>query len=169
MPKFYTNVQMYGNDILLRGFENGERFTTREKFNPTLYVSTNKPTKWVTLGGEKVTPIQPGTIKETREYFEKYKDVDGFNVYGNERFIFQFISDNYPGKIDFDVNKLRILTIDIEVESERGFPDPDSADEEVLLITVQDYRTKQIISWGQTKYGEYKNKQENVIFIPLCR
>ena len=166
MPKFYTNVQMYGNDILLRGFENGQRFTTREKFNPTLYVSTKKPTKWVTLGGEAVTPIQPGTIKECREYFKKYEQVEGFNVYGNERFIFQFISDNYPGKIDFDVNKLRILTIDIEVESEKGFPDPESADEEVLLITVQDYKTKQIITWGQTKHGEYKNNQENVIFIP---
>ena len=30
--KFFTNVQMYGNDILLRGYENGERFIRREKF-----------------------------------------------------------------------------------------------------------------------------------------
>ena len=25
--KFYTNVQMYGNEILLRGYEDGSRFT----------------------------------------------------------------------------------------------------------------------------------------------
>ena len=166
MPKFYTNVQMYGNDILLRGFENGQRFTSREKFNPTLYISTKKKTKWVTLGGEPVTPVQPGTIRETREFFKKYDNVDNFNVYGNERFIFQYISDNYTGKIDFDTSKLKIITVDIEVESEQGFPDPESVAEEVLLITVQDYRTKQMITWGQTKHGEFENKQENVIYIP---
>ena len=43
--KFYTNVQMYGNSILLRGYNNGERFTARENFYPTLYVSTKKETQ----------------------------------------------------------------------------------------------------------------------------
>ena len=56
---------------------------------------------------------------------KKYEDVDNFNVYGNERFIFQFISDNYPGKIQFDTSKMRIMTLDIEVQSEYGFPDPE--------------------------------------------
>ena len=42
--KFYTNVQMYGNSILLRGYNNGERFTARENFYPTLFVSTKKDT-----------------------------------------------------------------------------------------------------------------------------
>ena len=164
--KFYTNVQMYGNSILLRGYNNGERFTARENFYPTLFVSTKKDSEWRTLDGEKVTPISPGTIKESREFLKKYDDVDNFNVYGNERFIFQFIADNYPGEIKFDTSKMKIVTVDIEVESERGFPDPESADEEVLLITVQDYNTKKIITWGQTKHGEFENKQDNVQFRP---
>ena len=127
--KFYTNVQMYGNSILLRGYNKGERFTSRENFYPTLFVSTKKDSEWRTLDGEKVTPISPGTIKESREFLKKYDDVDNFNVYGNERFIFQFIADNYPGEIKFDTAKMKIVTVDIEVESERGFPDPESADE----------------------------------------
>ena len=37
---------------------------------------------------------------------------------------------------------MKMVTVDIEVESEYGFPDPENAAEEVLLITVQDYNTK---------------------------
>ena len=166
--QFYTNVQMYGNSVLLRGYENGERFTKRNNdFKPTLYVSSPKASKTKTLEGENVKEINPGTIKECREFIEKYKDVENFNVYGNERFIFQYIADNYPGEIKFDTSKMKILTLDIEVESEKGFPDPDSAAEQILLITVQDYNTKKIITWGQKKHGEFTNKQENVDFR-LC-
>ena len=164
--KFYTNVQMYGNTILLRGYENGERFNVRQSFNPTLFVSSKKDSDWKTLDGENVQPVQPGTIKECREFLKKYDDVDNFNVYGNERFIFQFIADTYPGEIAFDTARMKMVTVDIEVESEMGFPDPESAAEEVLLITVQDYNTKKIITWGQTKHGEFENKQENVDFRP---
>ena len=155
--KFYTNVQMYGNNILLRGYNNGQRFTSRQPFSPTLFVTSKKESDWKTLDGEMVTPILPGTIRESREFLKKYDDVDNFNVYGNERFIFQFIADNYPGDIKFDTSRMKMITLDIEVETEYGFPDPENAAEEVLLITVQDYNTKKIITWGQTKHGEFDN------------
>jgi len=68
----------------------------------------------------------------------------------------------YPeDEIKFDTNKIKISTIDIEVASENGFPDVESAAEEVLLITVQDYATKQIRTWGK---GSFNNKQKNVIY-----
>jgi DNA polymerase elongation subunit (family B) len=164
--KFYTNVQLYGNNILLRGYENGEKFHTREQYSPTLYVSSKKPSEWKTLTGESVQPVKPGSIRDCRDFIKKYKDVENFNVFGNERFAFQYIADNYPGEIQYDPQLINILSLDIEVESEYGFPDPESADEEVLLITIQDYVTKQIITWGQIKHGEFDNKQENVDFRP---
>ena len=34
--KFYTNVQLVGDDFLVRGYDNGNYFQTREKFSPTL-------------------------------------------------------------------------------------------------------------------------------------
>jgi len=41
--KFYTNVFQLGNDILVRGYENGKHFTVKEEFYPTFYVpSKNK-------------------------------------------------------------------------------------------------------------------------------
>ena len=42
----------------------------------------------------------------------------------------------------------KLVTLDIEVASEGGFPDVESASEEILSITIQDYTTKKIITWG---------------------
>ena len=55
-----------------------------------------------------------------------------------------------------------MVTLDIEVKSENGFPDPETADQEILLISLQDYNTKQIITWG---VNPFNNKQKNVNYI----
>jgi DNA polymerase elongation subunit (family B) len=160
--RFYTNVQMVGDHFLVRGHENGKHFMTREKFNPTLFVPSNNKTKYKTLSGEYVEEIQPGTVRDCREFIKKYEGVENFSIYGNDRYIYQYISDRYPGdEIKFDTKKIKISTIDIETASENGFPDVESAAEEVLLITVQDYASKQIRTWGK---GNFVNKQKNVIY-----
>jgi len=160
--RFYTNVQMVGDNFLVRGYENGRHFATREKFYPTLFVSSKRKTKYKTLEGEYVEPVEPGTVRESRDFVKRYDGVEGFKVYGNERFIYQYISEKYPeDEIQFDTSKIKITTIDIEVASENGFPDVESAAEEILLITLQDYNTKQIRTWG---LGPFNNKQENVIY-----
>ena len=158
--RFYTNIQMVGNQILVRGYENGQRYTHRDVYNPTLFVSSKKKSNYRTLSGEYVEPVKPGTIRETRDFISKYNDVDGFDVFGFERFIYQYISDNYPeDQIEFDISKIKLVTIDIETKSENGFPDVESASEEVLLITIQDYTTKEIITWGT---GPFNNTHDNV-------
>jgi len=160
--RFYTNVQMVGDHFLVRGYENGRHFMTREKFYPTLFVPSNKKTKYKTLEGEYVESVEPGTVRDCREFIKRYDGVDNFKIYGNDRYIYQYISEKYPEEeIKFDTTKIKISTIDIEVKSENGFPDVESAAEEVLLITVQDYTTKQIRTWGQ---GPFNNKQQNVIY-----
>jgi len=153
---------MVGDHFLVRGYENGRHFATREKFYPTLFVPSNKKTKYKTLEGDYVESIEPGTVRDCREFIKKYDGVENFKIYGNERYIYQYLSEMYPEEeIKFDTSKVKISTIDIEVKSENGFPDVESAAEEILLITVQDYTTKQIRTWGQ---GPFNNKQENVIY-----
>ena len=94
---------------------------------------------------------------------KRYSEVDNFKVYGNERYIYQYISDKYPqDEIKFDPSKIRLVTVDIETRSENGFPDVETADQEILLITIQDYNTKEITTWGQ---GPFKVKQDNVYYI----
>jgi DNA polymerase elongation subunit (family B) len=160
--QFYTNVQMVGDHFLVRGYENGRHFMTREKFSPTLFVPSKKPTKYTTLQGEYVEPIQPGSVRDCREFIKKYTDVQNFKIYGNDKYIYQYISDKYPeNEIKFDIGKIKLTTIDIEVASENGFPDVENAAEEILLITLQDYNTKQIRTWGQ---GKFNNNQSNVSY-----
>jgi DNA polymerase elongation subunit (family B) len=146
---FYTNVQLIGNQFLVRGVQNGKRFETRDEFFPTLYVKTKKESKYRTLSGEPVEPVNPGTVRDCREFYSKYENVDGFEIYGNDRYIYQYISEKYPeDEIKFDISKIKLVTLDIEVASEAGFPDVESASEEILSITIQDYTTKKIVTWG---------------------
>ena len=160
--KFYTNVQLIGNQVLVREVDNGVRKEYRDEFSPTLFVKSKKNTKYKTLNGESVEPIKPGTIRDCREFFKKYEDVDGFSVYGNDRYIYQYISEKYPqDEIKFDISKIKLVTLDIEVSSEQGFPDVESCQEEILAITIQDYTTKEIITWGVKPFS---NKQNNVTY-----
>ena len=157
--RFYTNVQMVGDHFLVRGYDNGEHFMVREKFSPTLFVPSKKQTKYQTLNGEYVEPIEPGSVRECRDFIKKYDGVEGFKIYGNDRYIYQYISDKYSEEqIIFDIDKVKLATLDIEVASENGFPDVESAAEEILLITIQDYSSKEIVTWGQ---GPFKIKQGN--------
>ena len=153
---------MVGDHFLVRGYENGRHFASREKFYPTLFVPSNKQTKYKTLEGEYVESVEPGTVRDCRDFIKKYEGVENFKIYGNDRYIYQYISEMYPEEeIKFDTSKIKIATLDIEVASENGFPDVESAAEEVLLITVQDYATKQIRTWGR---GPFNNTQKNVIY-----
>jgi len=135
---------------------------TREKFYPTLFVPSKKKTKYQTLTGEYVEKVNPGTVRECRDFVKRYDGVENFKIYGNTGYIYQYISEMYPEEeIKFDIGKIKVTTLDIEVASENGFPDVESASEEVLLITIQDYSSKQIRTWG---VGPFQNKQKNVIY-----
>ena len=161
--KFYTNVKMIGNQFLVRGVENGKRYEHRDnEFSPTLFANSRIPTKYKTLNGDYVKPINPGSVKECRNYYKEYENVDGFDIYGNDRYIYQYISDKYPqDEIKFDISQIKLVTLDIEVASEQGFPDVESCSEEILAITIQDYTTKAIITWGSKPFIV---KQENVTY-----
>lgn len=161
--RYYTNVQMVGNEFLVRGFEDGKSFIAREKFEPTLFVPSKKKTKYTTLEGHYVQSIQPGSVKDCREFIKTHDNVEGFEIYGNTRYIYQYISEKYPeDHIEFDLKKMKLVTIDIEVASERGFPTVANCDEEMLCITLQNYSNKRIITFGQ---GAFNNNDPEVLYV----
>ena len=136
---FYTNVSCLGNNILFRGISNdGKRFRDRIEYHPTLYIPTKEESKFRTLEGNTVGEIQPGTMKECREFIRKYREVDNFNIYGNDKFEFSFIAEHFPEEhIDYDFSQIKIAYLDIETSSENGFPDVRSATEEILAISYK--------------------------------
>jgi DNA polymerase elongation subunit (family B) len=161
--EFYTNVTKYGNKLLVRGVKNGNPYKTRLDFSPTLYIKSNKETEWRTLFDEPVSEVKFADINEAREFLDKYKEIESFNIYGNANYAHQYISDNYSNDIRWDVEKIKTYSIDIEVGAEFGFPSVAAAAEEVLLITLQNNFTKEITTFGSRPFiGE-----ENVNYI-LC-
>lgn len=163
--KFYTNIQLIGNQFLIRGYENGKHITHREEWKPTLFVPSKRKTKYKTLEGDSVEPIQPGFVRDCREFYKKYDEVENFKIYGNDRYVYQYISEKYPeDHIQFDIKKIRLITIDIEVAAESGFPDVENVAEELLLISLQDYATKKVTTFGSRPFV---NKDPNVTYI-LC-
>lgn len=135
--RFYTSAHLYSNQVLERGFENGQRFEERVDYEPTIYVPTNRKSEYTTLDKKYVEPIQPGTIKDCREFISKYKDVKGFDVYGNTIYQYSYLADKYPqNPTSYDYSLIDVAYIDIETGSENGFPNPINALEEVIAITV---------------------------------
>ena len=71
-------------------------------------------------------------MSETKEFLQKYKDVDNLDVYGNQNLIQQFITDKFPSEIKFDRSKIDVCNIDIEVASDEGFSFPEDAAHPVI-------------------------------------
>jgi len=164
--QFYTNVFPLGDRMCVRGIENGKPFARKVDFFPTLYVPSKKETsQWSTLDGTIVDEIKPGTIKETRDFVKRYEDVQGFDVYGNTNYVCQYISDTYESDIRFDMDNIRVFAMDIETKTENGFPDIKLANEEVLLISIKDSKTKQITVFG-TK--PFVHDRDDVVY-KTCR
>jgi len=161
--RFYTNVHQRFDEILVRGYENGKHFTARETFHPTFFVPSKRNSKYKTLEGQSVEPIKPGKISECKQFIDKYSQVDNFDVYGNDRYICQYISEKYPEEeIKFDISKIKLVTIDIEVAAESGFPNVFDCAEELLAITLQDYTTKKIICFASRPFN---NTREDVRYV----
>ena len=134
---FYTNVTQRGKYILYRGIdEDGNCFQRQEQFHPTMFIPAKEKSKFRTLDGLYVEPIKPGNIPETRSFINQYQGVGGFEIFGNSDFVYQFIGSKYGGEVDYDFSKIKVANIDIECESEHGFPKPDDADEKINAITV---------------------------------
>ena len=158
--RFYTNVQLIRDVIHYRGYKNGVREIFHDNFSPTLFAPAKGNSKYVTLEGAKVDAIKFGTTSDAKEFLKKYEGVNNFTVYGYERFLYQYIADKFPEEeIKFDISSMQIVSLDIEVACENGFPNVEAASEEMLCITVKDLNTKQIIVWG---VREYENSRSDV-------
>ena len=161
---FYTNVQLVGDNLLYLGYENGQRIQRKFKFSPTLFVVTDRKTKHKTLDGRYAKPVKFDSVKEARAFAEKYKHIENFEVHGYDRYLYQFISKEFPKEVDYEIKSLKITSLDIEVACENGFPNVQECSEPLLSITVQDYISRKIKVWG-TK--PYTNNRDDVEYV-LC-
>ena len=161
--KFYTSVIPHKGKLLVRGVnEDGKHKKYKINYQPSLFVPVQKETKYKTLDGRYAEKITHESIWEAKKWIDEYKDVSNFEYFGNTRYQYPYIADEFPGKINWDIKQIRILTIDIECESENGFPDPDLAEEPLICITVKDHAKKAILVFG---CGNFVNDRPDVRYI----
>ena len=82
-------------------------------------------------------------------------------VYGNSMFQYNYLSEQYPND-DWDIDDILIVTIDIEVACENGFPNPEQAIEPLLSITVKNHQSKRFVVWG---IGKFDNNRDDVTYV----
>jgi DNA polymerase elongation subunit (family B) len=156
--KFYTSVERFGNSIFYRGYQDGERIKKRVPFKPTLYVTGQS--EWKTLDGKDVAPMLFDSMRDATDFIKQYEHVPTMNVYGMNNFIYQYITENFPNDIKFDPKQIIVSTIDIEVASDEGFPEPDKADYPVISICTKSSKEDFFRVWG---LGDYEPR-ENTIY-----
>lgn len=157
---FYTNVQAYGNHILYRGIEDNRKIKHKLEYRPTLYVSSNKPTEYKTVTGDFVSPVNPGSMRECRDFIKQYDGIDNFLIYGNQRYEYSYIYETSSKEIKWDRSLINVCNIDIEVGSENGFPEPSTASEPITAITYK--MNNKFIVYG---CGNFNNTRSDVKYI----
>jgi len=108
--KFYTYIRQVGNDILHRYVdEDGNRHVECTPFKPTLYVVRPEDSPYKTLKGDNAHPVEFESMYEANNYRKKFDE-----VHGNQNYWAQFIREQYPDDIEWDLDKIIIANVDIE-------------------------------------------------------
>ena len=151
--KFYTYIGLLRNQIYVREFDGKEEHSYLTNFQPTMYLNAPpEKCKYRTLKGKPVADMKFDDIGSCRNFIKEHKGVVGFPVYGNPNYPIQYISEKYSKKFQWNMNKIRIYTLDIEVSAEDGFPNIQAAASDVTAITVHDSSTNTYHVWGTGAY-----------------
>ena len=155
------------NQIYVREFSGNEEHSYTENFQPTMFVpAPPEKCNYRTLKGKPVASMKFDDIATCRDFIKQYKGVAEFPVYGNPNYMIQYISEKFPKKFQWNMNKIRIYTIDIEVSAEGGFPNIQSAASDVTAITVHNSSTNEYHVWGTGGYVPHD--QTKKIFYNEC-
>jgi DNA polymerase elongation subunit (family B) len=135
--KFYTACAIKGNKILVRGYKDGVRFTDSVSFKPSLFIKSDKETKYKTLNGIGVKRMVFDTLYDCREFLKQYEDLNDSPIYGNTDFVTQYLLETYESEVVYDLSQIKIAYFDIETETEGGFPDLRNPNEKINIIGVR--------------------------------
>ena len=166
---FYTSVNRYGNNILYRGFQDGERIQKKIQYGPTLFHLTDKETGWNNLQNQPVMPKTFDTMRDAREWAKQYEGVDNYPIYGTTNYVTQYITDRFPNDIQFQREKVNVVSLDIEVHSEDGFPFVDDAAHPVVAITHKSNLNDVYYIWGLKDYEENECKVDGIKAIKYTK
>lgn len=145
MTNFYTNVDVIGGKIAVRAVNEDGKRDFKLTPNLELYLSCHPDQADIkTLYGGGAKTYNFDSVSDAKDFIKRYSGVSGTEVFGQQNFALQSINKLYPENIKFDASKISAWSLDIETKlpvDERGkptgFPDPETAEAEITIITLQ--------------------------------
>jgi DNA polymerase elongation subunit (family B) len=140
---FYVNAQTYGNRIWLRWIDDDGRDRSEfiDDYKPRLFVKSNDADivdAHSIFQDHPLREMEVKNIKHAKEMLDRYKDVHGFELYGNRLFNYSYLFHRFGLSPKFDASKIKMAFVDIETsvgEFSKGFPKPYASAERITLIT----------------------------------
>lgn len=161
MTSFYTSVERRGNNILWRGYEHGRPFLRKVQFEPTFYRRAKhdeQGTKRAFIDNVALTPKKFASIHEANDWLDEYDGVGGFGVYGTKDYVTQFIQEQYPDDVQFDMSLINIMNFDIEVDIAAKLPDINLADNAITSISMKSSKQDHYHLLGMRDYDPTKTE-----------
>jgi len=178
MSDFYTHVYANRKGIYFRGYENRKRVTKRiTDYKPSLFVPAQESTTYKTVTGLPVQRLQFDSIAEAQDFMRSNEAIEHQYLFGNTRWHYAYMSDRYEDGVDFDMNLIRKVTLDIEVDSSKGFSNPSDPFASIISITIK-YRDKYYVlglkpyrpKRPDVKYKHFKDERQMLVeFIELWK
>lgn len=158
---FYTNVTSDSKQILFRGYKDGKKISQKVEFVPSLFMESETG-EFRSIHNKKLTRKQFETFKEMRDFKKDMGDIENIKLYGTSKVETQFINE-YFEELNFDINTICIKSLDIETTTDHGRIDTANAPEKIILITLKDFITKEIITFGCWDFVFDKDKIEEIL------
>lgn len=158
MSVFYTSVVKHGRNLLYRGYQDGRLVQKKIPFRPTLYVPAKGKTPQTSIYGDSVVAQTFDNMREASQFVQMYEDVDNYSVYGTTDYVCQYVQETWPTSVPYDDSLINVSNIDIEVDSDEGFPEPDEARFPVNSIAILNGRTQKFHVWSLYNYKPEKTE-----------
>ena len=108
-----------------------------------------------------VKPMQFESMRDATDFIKQFQHIPTVKTYGTTNYIHQFITDRFPEDITFNREQIHVTTIDIEVASDEGFPEPDKANYPVISICTKSSKESFYRVWG---LGDF-TPDENTVYV----
>lgn len=141
MPHFYTHIFHDREGIRYRGYKDGYRIKAILPYKPSLFVPSNEPTGYKTIYGNDVKRMEFENIEMAQEFVRSVQDLGHEYLYGNTRYHYAFLADTFKEQIDFDINLIKKVTIDIEVDTSKGYAPTVNPYAPIITITLKSFNT----------------------------
>ena len=156
---FYTSVAVHHNDILVTGYRDGQRYKHKARYKPYMFIKSKEKGDYSTIDGTRCAKLEFDSIREAKQFIQRYDGVDNFPIFGLTNFQYTFIHDNFqPGQ--YDRSQIIQCILDIEVATDTGYPDIEQANNPITAITLQYDKVTFVLG-----YGDFYTPDRSIVYI----